>query len=123
MKNQILAALAAIALVTGSASASDADKEPVTPINAFIVPADKEAEAIVFWEQAAEFMKQQPGYVSTALHRAILPDAKFKLVNIAKWESVDAFKKASVALRTTSGIKPVDGVVPAPSLYEVIRTD
>lgn len=123
MKTQILTALAALFLITGPASSSDTGKAPVTLINAFIVPADKEAEAILFWEQAAEFMKRQPGYVSTALHRAILPDAKFKLINIAKWESVDAFKKASVALRTTSGIKPVDGVVPAPSLYEVIRTD
>ncbi|MEX0346858.1 MAG: antibiotic biosynthesis monooxygenase [Rhizobiaceae bacterium] len=123
MKIQILAALAALLLVTGSASSSVADKAPVTLINAFIVPADREAEAILFWERAAAFMKRQPGYVSTALHRAILPDAKFKLINIAKWESVDAFKRASMALRTTGGIKPVDGVVSAPSLYEVIRAD
>lgn len=100
-----------------------AKKAPATLINAFIVPDGKEAEAIAFWEKAADFMRKQPGYVSTALHEAILPDAKFHLINATKWRSVEDFKKASKALRTSGKIEPVEGVVPNPSLYTVIRTD
>lgn len=123
MKSLALAVMAALTMIAAPASASDNAKEPVILINAFTVPAGKEAEAVRFWEEAAAFMKQQPGYLSTALHRAILPDARFRLINIARWESAEAFKNASRALRADSGIKPVDGVVPAPSLYEVIRSD
>ncbi len=97
--------------------------EHVTLINAFIVPVGKEAEAVRFWDKAADFMRGQPGYVSTALHQSILPDAKYMLINVAQWESVDAFKAASKALRTESGIKPLEGLVPNPSLYKVIRAD
>ena len=46
---------------------------PVTLINPFEVPAGKEAEALAFWEKAAAFMKQQPGFISTRLHRALVP--------------------------------------------------
>ena len=53
---------------------------PVTLINPFEVPAGKEAEALAFWEKAAAFMKQQPGFISTRLHRALVPWANF-LVN------------------------------------------
>ncbi|MEM7425601.1 MAG: antibiotic biosynthesis monooxygenase family protein [Pseudomonadota bacterium] len=126
MKNLIHAGTIALCLFATSAMSDDkafaADK-PVILINAFEVPAGKEAEAVQFWERAAEFMKKQPGYVSTALHQAILPDARFRLINVAKWESVDAFKKASHALRTKSGVKLVKGMVPNPSLYSIIRSD
>ena len=123
MKTLILAAVAAFTLMAAQALASDSAKGPITLINAFVVPDGKEAEAIAFWKQAAEFMKKQPGYISTKLHQAILPDARFKLINVAKWESAEAFRKASQALRTKGGIKPVEGVIPNPSLYTVIIED
>ena len=124
MKKLVFACFAVLANLTPPAAASEPSaNEPVILINAFIVPDGKEAEAVSYWEQAAEFMKAQPGYISTALHKAILPDAKFRLVNIAKWESSEAFMKASHRLRTTAGLKPIDGVVPTPSLYTVIISD
>ena len=97
--------------------------KPVILINAFIVPEGKEAEAIAFWERAADFMRKQPGYISTTLHQAILPDAKFKLINVAKWRSAEDFKKARQALITQGGIKPVEGLIANPSLYKVLRSD
>lgn len=97
--------------------------EHVTLINAFTVPAGKEAETVKFWDDAAEFMRNQPGYISTALHQAVLPNAEFALINVAKWRSIDSFKTASAALRTESGIKPVEGLTPNASLYKVIRSD
>ncbi len=127
MRNLLLAAAAAVFLSANTAAASDegngAASNPVTLINAFVVPDGKQEEAIRFWERAAEFMRLQPGYISTALHMAILPDAKYQLINIAKWESAQAFKKASSALRLQSDLKPVAGLVPNPSLYTVIRSD
>ena len=123
MKKLALAFMTAFTLIGAPVLSQENGKEPVILINAFIVPDGKEAEAIAFWEKAADFMRTQPGYVSTALHESILPNAQFHLINIAKWESVDAFKNASEALRTSGTIKPVEGVRPTPSLYTVIRTD
>lgn len=123
MKNIVLTALAATTFALSSLAASADNKASVTLINAFVVPLGKEAEAIEFWEKAAEFMKRQPGYISTQLHQSIAPDAKFGLINVAKWESAEAFKEASSALRRKGGLKPVEGMIPNPSLYTVIRTD
>ncbi len=97
--------------------------QPVTLINVFAIPAGKEAESLAFWEAAAKFLETQPGYISTALHKSILPDAKFGLINVARWASADAFKKASAKMRVTSGIKPVKGLSFNASLYTVIRSD
>ena len=99
--------------------------EPVILINAFIVPEGKAAESIAFWKKAADFMRVQPGYISTALHQAILPNAKFELINIAKWRSVKDFKNASRTLKNMmkGGIKPVDGVITNASLFKVIISE
>ena len=63
-------------------------------INLFEVPKGKGAAALRMWEKAAEYMKKQPGFVSTRLHRALAPDARFHLINIAEWESVENFQAA-----------------------------
>ena len=39
-------------------------------------------------------MRQQPGYVSTRLHRSSDPDARFRFVNVAEWETAEAFGAA-----------------------------
>ena len=65
--------------------------EQVTLINAFMVPEGKVAESIAFWKKAADFMRVQPGYISTALHQAILPNAKFKTDQYCKVEKRKRF--------------------------------
>ncbi len=97
--------------------------QPVILINVFTVPAGKEAEALAFWEAAAKFLETQDGYISTALHKAILPNARFQLVNVAKWESTDAFNRATAALRDKAHLKPVQGLAFSASLYTVVRSD
>lgn len=96
-------------------------KAPVTLINPFTVPKDKLDEAIISWERARDFLKQQPGYISTKLHQSISPDAQYLLINVAEWETSDDFKAAIAAMRADSAFPPVEGVVPAPALYTVIR--
>ncbi len=97
--------------------------EPVTLINVFTVPTGKEAEALAFWEAGAKFLEAQPGYISTALHKAMLPNAKHSLINVAKWESVKAFKEATAAMRAAPALKPFIGLMFDASLYTVVRSD
>jgi heme oxygenase (mycobilin-producing) len=39
-------------------------------------------------------MRRQSGFISTRLHQALLPEARFAYVNIAEWESAEHFEAA-----------------------------
>lgn len=95
----------------------------LTLINAFEVPADKLDESIVMWEQGRDFLQKQPGYISTALHQSISDDARFRLINIAKWKDADSFMAATKKMRAEPSISKVEGLIPNPALYTVIRTE
>ncbi len=93
----------------------------ITLINSFEVPAGKLAESIEYWEICRDFLKVQPGYISTKLHQSIKGDARFQLVNIALWKTPQAFMDASNKMRKELGVPPVEGLQPNASLYNIIR--
>jgi heme-degrading monooxygenase HmoA len=69
-----------------------ATQAPVVLINLFTVDA-KDADAVLkAWENDANWMKRQPGYISTQLHRGIGGSCVF--LNYALWESVAHFRAA-----------------------------
>jgi heme-degrading monooxygenase HmoA len=45
------------------------------------------------WKADGKFMKTQPGYVSTQLHRGTAGSTTF--INVAEWDSVEAFRAAA----------------------------
>ncbi len=104
-------------------AAEDAAVESTTLINMFTVPEDKLEETITMWEQARDYLQGQPGYISTALHQSLQPDATYRLVNVAQWESAEAFMAANAKMRAEANLPEIENVVPNPALYEVIRRD
>ncbi len=61
---------------------------PVVLINTFnVAPADAD-RLLAVWAEDAAFMKRQPGFISTQLHRGIAGSTTF--VNVAVWESAQA---------------------------------
>jgi heme-degrading monooxygenase HmoA len=69
-----------------------AEVSPVVLVNIFQVDeADRDA-LLKAWENDANWMKQQPGYISTQLHQAIGGSNVF--FNYAVWESVAHFRAA-----------------------------
>jgi heme-degrading monooxygenase HmoA len=65
---------------------------PVILINTFrVAPEDSDA-LLEAWAADAAHLKQQPGFISTQLHRGIGGSGVF--VNHAVWESVQAFRDA-----------------------------
>ena len=117
------AVIIATLLLTFSLTSADADDGAanVVLINTFKVPVEAVDEAIAMWEIARDFLKTQPGYVSTKLHRSLSPDARYLLINVAEWESPDAFKAATSLMRLEAALPRIEGVVPGPGLYKVIR--
>jgi heme-degrading monooxygenase HmoA len=71
-----------------------AGAQQVVLINAFEVPADCDDEFISEWERARDFLREQAGYLDTALHRSLGPDAEFRFVNVAHWSSPQEFQAA-----------------------------
>ena len=65
---------------------------PVVLVNVFTLdPTDEEAFLKV-WQDDATFMKRQPGFISTQLHRALGENPTY--MNYAVWESTDHFRAA-----------------------------
>jgi heme-degrading monooxygenase HmoA len=69
-------------------------ESPVVLINVFSVPKGGEEEFIKMWTEALEFMKNEPGFIDAKLHRSLDPDARFQFINVAHWESPQAWKAA-----------------------------
>ena len=74
------------------------------------------------WEKAAAYMRRQPGFVSTNLHRALSPDARFTFINVAEWESAAHFQAAidSEEFQQLSA-GSMEAFPHYPGLYEMIR--
>ena len=90
------------------------DVSPAVLVNLFTVAALLKA-----WEADANWMKQQPGYISTQLHRAV--GESYVFMNYAVWESVAHFKAAfsHPDFRAALGAYP-SSVVASPHLFERI---
>lgn len=69
-----------------------ADVAPVVLVNVFQVAEADIPALLKAWENDANWMKKQPGYISTQLHRAIGGSTLF--LNYAVWESVAHFRTA-----------------------------
>ena len=61
-------------------------------INVFTIDPGDEKALLAEWKHDADFMRAQPGYISTQLHKAIGGSGTF--VNYAVWESVESFRNA-----------------------------
>ena len=90
---------------------------PVALINVFTVDAQDVPALLKAWEADANFMKQQPGYISTQLHRAI--GESYVFLNYAVWESVDHFRSAFTHpdFQNSLGAYPSSAVV-SPHLFQ-----
>jgi heme-degrading monooxygenase HmoA len=68
------------------------DASPVVLVNVFTLDKADEQDFLNTWQDDAAFMKRQPGFISTQLHRAIGENATY--LNYAVWESTAAFRAA-----------------------------
>jgi heme-degrading monooxygenase HmoA len=68
------------------------DTGPVVLVNVFtLAPADEET-FLRAWQNDADFMKRQPGFISTQLHRAVGESPTH--LNYAVWETNAHFRAA-----------------------------
>lgn len=70
----------------------NAKQSPVVLLNIFNVAEEEGPALIKAWKNDANWMKKQPGYISSQLHKAIAGSTVF--MNYAVWDSVEDFKNA-----------------------------
>jgi heme-degrading monooxygenase HmoA len=70
------------------------DAAPVVLMNVFTLDKADEQAFLDAWTDDAEFMKRQPGFISTQLHRAIGDSPTY--LNYAVWESTETFRAAFI---------------------------
>jgi len=64
----------------------------ITLVNLFTLDIADEARFLQAWQNDAAFMKLQPGFISTQLHRALGESPTY--LNCAVWETTDLFRAA-----------------------------
>jgi heme-degrading monooxygenase HmoA len=82
------------------------------------VPAGQEEEFFTRWREAAEELRHAPGFVSTRLHQSLDPQAKFRFVNVAEWESPQHFQ-AAVRTEAFQQIARKMAFASSPALYRL----
>jgi quinol monooxygenase YgiN len=95
---------------------------PVVLINPFEVPQGQEEAFLKGWREAAEHLRQAPGFLSTRLHESLDPQATFRFVNVAEWASPQHFQAAmsSEAFQQSREKMPFTAF---PALYRVIAEE
>jgi heme-degrading monooxygenase HmoA len=115
-------AAAKTAATKAAATTKNAASKPCTVIVSYKV-RDEDAENFLnAWDRANDYLKKQGGHVSTTLHRAMSSNPPFRFVNVAKWKTVEDFRKATQSV----GYKEAAGWLSAypvkASVYDAIRS-
>jgi heme-degrading monooxygenase HmoA len=95
------------------------DATAVVLVNVFTLDKADEQTFLHAWQTDAVFMKQQPGFISTQLHRALGESPTY--LNYAVWESTAAFRTAFMhpEFRAKLSAYPSSAVA-SPHLFEKV---
>jgi heme-degrading monooxygenase HmoA len=95
------------------------DASPLVLVNVCTMDVPDEQTFVDVWKSDAEFMKGQPGFISTQLHRAIGENPTY--LNYAVWESMATYRAAFMHpdFRTRISAYPASVVV-SPHLFQKV---
>lgn len=63
-------------------------------MNCFEVPPGDEDTFLALWQEVNAYMATKPGYVCHRLHRSLTPEARFRFINYAEWETTEHWRGA-----------------------------
>ncbi|KUL38483.1 antibiotic biosynthesis monooxygenase [Streptomyces sp. NRRL F-4489] len=92
---------------------------PIVLANTFVVPKERTEAFLALFRRQAEFMRAQPGFVSSQLHKGTAGSQL--LMNVAVWESTEALATAfgSPEFQRMAAEFP-DDIVSYPHIFEQI---
>ena len=91
----------------------------VVLVNVFTLDKADEQIFLQAWQDDAQFMKRQPGFISTQLHRAIGDSSTY--VNYSVWESTAQYRAAFTHPEFLASIAAYpSSVVATPHLFQKV---
>jgi heme-degrading monooxygenase HmoA len=122
MRNCFLSVAFIATLFTGTAAVAGptSSSQEVILINPFEVKPGREQECLAMWEASRDFLSSKKGYISTKLHKALKPNAKFTYINVAVWASAEDFAAAVSDPKMRQSSLP-EACTGNPALFQVIR--
>ena len=95
------------------------DASPIVLVNVFLLDKANEQTFLQAWQDDARFMKQQPGFISTQLHRAVGESPAY--LNYAIWETTAHFRSAftNPEFRAKLSVYP-SSIVAMPHLFQKV---
>jgi heme-degrading monooxygenase HmoA len=95
------------------------DASPVVLVNVFTLDQADEPAFLHSWREDANFMKRQPGFISSQLHRAIGESPTY--LNYAVWETTASFRAAFThsEFRAKLSVYPSSAVA-SPHLFQKV---
>ena len=118
--------------LAGASSISSASEDirpegdgAVTFINVFEVPVEQIDTFIAHWRELAKIMSAAPGFREARLHRALSSQTRFQIINVAHWESRQAWEAATANPEFEEGLRALTEDTEVqfsanPALYEVV---
>ena len=95
------------------------DAAPVVLLNVVTLDKADEPRFLEAWQHDAAFMKRQPGFISTQLHRAIGDSPTY--LNCAVWESTALYRTAFTHPEFIAGLAAYpSSVVATPHLFQKV---
>ncbi|MBX2856879.1 MAG: antibiotic biosynthesis monooxygenase [Rhodobacteraceae bacterium] len=116
---------------TGDATAMTAPPSEPAPqpkpanvvlINTFVVPIAMEESFLSWWRLMKPAFASQRGFVSAKLHRSLDQNERYRFINIAEWESTEAYRRALTGLWSSVPKPTIAGMEWHPALYEVVES-
>jgi heme-degrading monooxygenase HmoA len=97
----------------------------VVLMNSFEVPAGRDEVFVELWTSTSQYFRRQHGFRSLRLHRAVSPGATYRFVNVATWDSLDAFQAAHATeeFRRVVTVPEWAEFPSSPVLFEVVTED
>ncbi|PRY36889.1 antibiotic biosynthesis monooxygenase family protein [Umezawaea tangerina] len=87
---------------------------PVTFFNVFEVDREDLESFKAGWRGLAEIMASAPGFRDAQLHEAISGETRFQLINVAHWDSEQAWRDAAANPEMRAAARRVGGDPAAP---------
>ena len=94
----------------------------VVLINTFVVPIAMEEAFLNWWRLMKPAFAAQPGFVSAKLHRSLDQNERYRFINIAEWESTEAYRRALTGMWSSVPKPTIAGMEWHPALYEVVES-
>jgi len=90
-----------------------------TLINCFEVSPEHDDRFVALWKQADDLLRSRGGDSSTRLHKAMGPQARFRYVNVAELDSVEAWQSVIASPEFGAIAAQMAEFHPSPGLYAV----